>query len=88
VTFKRDPFLGLDFFAAEFDRSVKHLQSISLAQRGLWGTRKRGAKKPFSDRCLRQYPTFRKGPGGRIGMWASDYTKWREEIGAPLQKAS
>jgi hypothetical protein len=88
MNFKNDPFLGLDFFAVEFDCSVKHLQAISLVQRGLWATRKRNAKKPFSDRAVRRYPTFIKGPGGRIGMWASQYEKWREEVGAPLQKAS
>jgi len=88
VNFKSDPFLGLEFFAREFGVSMKHLNRISLVQRGLWGTRKKKAKKPSSDRCIRRYPTFIKGPGGRIGMWAADYAKWREEIGSPLQKAS
>lgn len=77
-----DPFLGLEFFATEFGVTVKHLRNVSLAQRGRFKTRHN-----FSAASLSRYPRFVKGPGGKLGMYASKYRRWRNVIGSPLEAA-
>jgi hypothetical protein len=77
-----DPFLSLHFFAKEFGVSAKHLENVSLAQRGLM------KKQKFSKRLLGRYPKFIKGPGGKVGLWSSQYRAWREQIGAPVQEVA
>lgn len=80
-TFASDPFLHLPYFANEFGKSVKYLNDISLVQRGLM------VKKEIPPSLAARYPKFEKGPGGRIGMYASKYRRWRAAQGSPLEAA-
>jgi hypothetical protein len=45
-------------------------------------------KQKFSKRLLGRYPKFIKGPGGKVGLWSSQYRAWREQIGAPVQEVA
>ena len=70
-----DRFLFLtDALAAEFNCKRENLVKIAEAQNGVF------KKKPYSDACLKSYPQFVKGPGGRWGIFESQRAEYWERL--------
>lgn len=65
-----DRFIFIDECAHEFGKSVARIREIAEAQHGVF------AKARISNRCLKSYPQFSKGPGGRWGIFESQLTAY------------